>query len=176
MRTLTIGGNDYKIEYSFEAAEYKDCVDKAFKILSGGYLMRRNGIPDDDSPVAERKREMAAAFVDGTGDMLSDIPKIAVTFLYGGLLENNPVASEAEAKELFKQFVKENPNDERASFFGMYAFLRDCMEEDGFFKLTGLEKMIAEMNAATEGHEEGENKPKPVKAPADRRRKSTSTK
>ena len=119
---------------------------------------------------------MAAAFVDGTGDMLSDIPKIAITFLYGGLLENNPVASEAEAKALFKQFVKENPNDERASFFGMYAFLRDCMEEDGFFKLTGLEKMIAEMNAATEGHEEGENKPKPVKAPADRRRKSTSTK
>ncbi|WP_277407829.1 hypothetical protein [Lacrimispora xylanisolvens] len=167
MKILTIGGKDYKIEFSFEAAEYKDCVDRVFKIVSGSYLMK-NGPSEEGEKVS-----MATAIMDGTSDMVSDIPKIAVTALYAGLLENNPVENEQEAKTLFKQFVKENPDDERASFWGMYDFLRECMENDGFFKLTGMDKVIAKMNEAAE---EAEQKSKSGKIPQDRKRKSTSTK
>lgn len=175
MRFLAIGGNDYKIEYSFEAAEYKDCVDKAFKILSGGYLMKRSGFAEDEESTQEEQRiSVASVFVDGTGDMISDIPKIAITFLYAGLLENNPVKTEEDAKELFKQFVKENPDDERASYFGMYSYLRDCMENDGFFKLTGLAQMIAAMNRKES--EEVEKTSTLAKKPADHKKKSISTK
>lgn len=165
MKILTIGGKEYKVEFSFEAAEYKDCVDRVFKIVSGSYLMK-NGPSEDGEKVS-----MATAIMDGTSDMVSDIPKIAVTVLFAGLLENNPVENEQAAKALFKQFVKENPDDERASFWGMYDFLRDCMEEDGFFKLTGMDKVIAQMSEAAE-----EQKSKSGKIPQDHKRKSTSTK
>ena len=165
MNILTIGGKEYKVEFSFEAAEYKDCVDRVFKIVSGSYLMK-NGPSEDGEKVS-----MATAIMDGTSDMVSDIPKIAVTVLFAGLLENNPVENEQAAKALFKQFVKENPDDERASFWGMYDFLRDCMEEDGFFKLTGMDKVIAQMSEAAE-----EQKSKSGKIPQDHKRKSTSTK
>ena len=164
MKILTIGGKEYKVEFSFEAAEYKDCVDRVFKIVSGSYLMK-NGPSEDGEKVS-----MATAIMDGTSDMVSDIPKIAVTVLFAGLLENNPVENEQAAKALFKQFVKENPDDERASFWGMYDFLRDCMEEDGFFKLTGLDKLVEKMN------QEVEPQSKSVKIPQDRKRKSTGTK
>lgn len=165
MRILTIGGKDYKVEFSFEAAEYKDCVDSIFKVISGSYIMK-NGPTDENEKIS-----VATAILNGTSDMVSDIPKIAVTALYAGLLENNPVENEQAAKALFKQFVKENPDDERASFWGMYDFLRDCMEEDGFFKLTGMDKVIAQMSEAAE-----EQKSKSGKIPQDHKRKSTSTK
>ena len=167
MKILTIGGKEYKVEFSFEAAEYKACVDGVFKVISGSYVMK-NGPSEDGEKVS-----IAAAVMNGTSDMVSDIPKLTIVSLYAGLLENNPVENEQEAKALFKQFVKENPDDERASFWGMYNFLRECMEDDGFFKLTGMDKVIAKMNEAAE---ETEQKSKSGKTPQDHKRKSTSTK
>jgi len=164
MNILTIGGKEYQIEYSFEAAEYKGCVDKAFKVISGAYMVRHGSFDEDD------KQGMMEILIDGTADMVSDLPTMVLSFLYAGLLENNPVANEQEAKALFKQFIKENPQDERASFFGMFEFLKQCMEDDGFFKLTGLDKMIEKMKPETEPQS------KSVKIPQDRKKKSTSTK
>ena len=88
--------------------------------------------------------------MDGTADMFSDMASLSITCLYAGLLENNPVEDEKAARALFKQFVKENPDDERATFPGMYEFLKKCMEEDGFFKLTGLDKYLKDMSEAME--------------------------
>ncbi|MCQ5143375.1 hypothetical protein [Enterocloster bolteae] len=174
MRILTIGGNEYKVEFSFEAAEYKACVDKVFKVVSGGYIMKR-GITG-----TEGKAEMAEAMMDGTADMFSDMASLSITCFYAGLLENNPVEDEKAARQLFKQFVKENANDERATFPGMYEFLKECMEEDGFFKLTGLDKYLKEMSEAMEraikeAEKETEQSTLP-KVPTDRKRKSISTK
>ena len=174
MRLLTIGGNEYKVEFSFEAAEYKDCVDKVFKVVSGGYIMKRGITGKED------KSEMATAMMDGTADMFSDMASLSITCLYAGLLENNPVEDEKAARALFKQFVKENPDDERATFPGMYEFLKKCMEEDGFFKLTGLDKYLKDMSEAMEtaikeAEKEKEQSTLP-KVPTDRKRKSTSTK
>ncbi|XBX05062.1 hypothetical protein QMP26_32180 [Enterocloster clostridioformis] len=174
MRILTIGGKEYKVEFSFEAAEYKACVDKVFKVVSGGYIMKR-GITGK-----EGKAEMAVAMMDGTADMISDMASLSITCFYAGLLENNPVKDEKAAKQLFKQFVKENPDDDRASFLGMYEFLKGCMEEDGFFKLTGLDKYLKDMSeamekAAKEAEKETERSTLP-KVPTDRKRKSASTK
>lgn len=174
MRLLTIGGNEYKVEFSFEAAEYKDCVDKVFKVVSGGYIMKRGITGKED------RSEMATAMMDGTADMFSDMASLSITCLYAGLLENNPVEDEKAARALFKQFVKENPDDERATFPGMYEFLKKCMEEDGFFKLTGLDKYLKDMSEAMEkaikeAEKEKEQSTLP-KVPTDRKRKSTSTK
>lgn len=164
MKILTIGGKDYKIEFSFEAAEHKNCVDKAFKVVSGSYMARRGNFEKDD------KQAMMEMVIDGTADMVSDLPSVVPSFFYAGLLEHNPVSDEKEAKELFKKFVKENPDDDRASFYGMFDFLKQCMEEDGFFKLTGLDKLVEKMN------QEVETKSKSEKIPQDHKKKSTGTK
>lgn len=169
MRILTIGGNEYKVEFSFEAAEYKACVDKVFRVVSGGYIMKQG------MSGTEEKNEVAAALLDGTSDMFSDMASLTYTCLYAGLLENNPVENEDAAKQLFKQFFRENPDDDRASFQGMFEFLKKCMEEDGFFKLTGLDKYLKEMSEAMENAIK-EKQPELPKVPADRKRKSTSTK
>lgn len=174
MRILTIGGKEYQIEFSFDAAEYKACVDKIFKVVSGGYIMK-HGITGE-----EKKAEMAEAMIDGTADMISDMASLSITCFYAGLLENTPVKDEKAAKQLFKQFVKENPDDDRASFLGMYEFLKGCMEEDGFFKLTGLDKYLKDMSEAMEKAakeaEKGTEQSALPKVPTDRKKKSTSTK
>ena len=148
MRILTIGGKEYQIEFSFDAAE--------------------------------KKAEMAEAMIDGTADMISDMASLSITCFYAGLLENNPVEDEKVARQLFKQFVKENPDDDRASFLGMYEFLKGCMEEDGFFKLTGLDKYLKDMSEAMEKAakeaEKGTEQSALPKVPTDRKKKSTSTK
>lgn len=161
MTILKIGGKEYKIEFTFNAAEYKDCVQKAFKIVTGGYL-------------AARQDEGIMGMIEGTGDMISDMPELCETFLYAGLLENDPVETELDAKVLLRQFFKENMGNDMCSYFAMFNFLKEQMEADGFFKLTGLDKIIEEMEqSATEGTEKTEKK---KKEPQDRKMKQISTK
>lgn len=168
MKTLAIGGKEYKVEFSFGAAEYKDCVSKAFKMLSGSYMVRHTS-PDEN----QDKAEVMGAMIDGSADMVADLPHVVPTMLYAGLLEHNPVKDEAEAKSLFRQFIRENPDDEKASYFGMWDFLRSCMEDDGFFRLTGLDRMIRQMNQTDQVTEE---KSTLKTIPQDHKKKQTSTK
>lgn len=42
MKTITVNSNEYKLEFSFEAAEYKDIVQKMFKVLSGAYVVEES--------------------------------------------------------------------------------------------------------------------------------------
>lgn len=144
MKTLAIGGKEYVLEFSFEAAENKNCVEKIFKMVSGGYIGQEGVIGE----ATETKQELASALINGTASMYAEMPDTVITAFYAGLLENNPVLNKAEAKKLLKQYFKENPNEESASFFGMYELIKECMEDDGFFKLTGLDKMLAEMMKA----------------------------
>ena len=39
MKEITVNGNDYKLEFSFEAAERKDFVSMMFRIVSGAALL-----------------------------------------------------------------------------------------------------------------------------------------
>lgn len=160
MKTLTIGGKDYVLEFSFDAVENKPCVEKIFKMISGGYI-GQEGIVGEGT---ETKQELASALINGTASMYAEMPDTVITAFYAGLLENNPVLNKAEAKKLLKQYFKENPNEENASFFGMYELIKECMEDDGFFKLTGLDKMLAEM-MKTEAE-----KTNPVSGPKEPRR------
>ena len=101
-----------------------------------------------------------------TADLVSDMPFICKDAFYAGLLEHHNV-SVSESKELMKQYMKENG----LSFKGLYEQIKETMEDDGFFDLTGLTEMVAEMNNS----EETEEKKKPKK-PQDHKPKSTSTK
>lgn len=161
MKTLTINGNEYKLEFTFEASEHKDTVQKMFKILSGAYLMRK-GVVIDDTDEEKAKEAMINAMIDGSAEMVADVPHIVRSAFYAGLLEHNP-KSEEEAYSLMKEYMKEN----KISYRKLFEDIKECMEDDGFFDLSGLTEMLQEMN--------GGAKKKTPKVPQDHK-KSTSTK
>lgn len=159
MKTIKIGEKEYVLEFSFEAAENKDCVQSMFEIMSGSYFAKR-GLADGN----KNNAAAAVAMIDGASEMVADVPRICRIAFYAGLLENNPV-SESEAKELMKQYMKEN----KLSFSKLFEDLKQCMEDDGFFDLSGLTDMIQQMNSAAEEKVAEIQKTKGTK-------KSTSTK
>ena len=161
MKTLKIGEKDYTLEYSFMAAEHNETVQKMFNVVSGAYLIKRANIAE------ENKEDIAFAMIDGTGEMVADIPHIVKTAFYSGLLENHNVSQE-EAYALMKQYMKEN----KISFRKLFDNIKECMEEDGFFDLSGLTEMLEEMNKSVEE----QTKKRTPKVPQDHKKKSTGTK
>lgn len=135
MKTVKIGNKEYTLEFTFEAAECKNVVQSMFNIVSGAYIIR-NGL---------KKEKMVTAMFDGTAEMVADIPEIARNAFYAGLLEHHSV-SEDEAKQLMKQYMKEN----KLSFAQLYEEMKGVMEDDGFFDLSGITDTIQKMNESTE--------------------------
>ncbi len=164
MKILNINGTDYTLEYSFIAAEHRDTVQKMFNVVSGAYLIKKTNLTEDDS--ATKKEDVASAMIDGTGEMVADIPHIVKTAFYSGLLENHDVSQE-DAYELMKQYMKEN----KISFRKLFEDIKECMEDDGFFDLSGLTEMMEEMNKSVET----QAKKRTPKTPQDHKKKSTGT-
>lgn len=165
MKTIQIAGNEYTLEFSFAAAEHKSIVQKMFNALSGGYIFKHAQINQNGE-----QNNSAEAMIDGTAELVSEIPHICKDAFYAGLLEHNPVSME-ESANLMKTYMKEN----KLSFNKLYREIQTIMEDDGFFDLTGITEMLEEMNKTIE--EEVEEAPKKVpKVPQDHQKKSTSTK
>ena len=143
MKTLLINGNEYKLEFTFEASEHKDTVQKMFKVLSGAYLMRK-GVVIDETDEEKAREAMINAMIDGSAEMVADVPHIVKSAFYAGLLEHNP-KSEEEAYSLMKEYMKEN----KISYRKLFEDIKECMEDDGFFDLSGLTDMIQKMNPET---------------------------
>lgn len=163
MKTITVDNKEYTLEYTFEAAEHRELVQKMFNVVSGAYLVKHgSAIKEDEN--AEVKA--AGVMIDGVSEMVSEIPHICITAFYAGLLENNPL-SEEESKALMKSYMKEN----KVSYRKLFDEIKECMEDDGFFDLSGLTDMLEEMNQSIE-----EQTKKQPKQPQDHKKKSTSTK
>ncbi|MGN0378541.1 MAG: hypothetical protein ACI4EU_03025 [Butyrivibrio sp.] len=127
MKTIKIGEQEYTLEFTFEAAECKNLIQNMFNLLTGAYMV--NG----DNAMQ--------AMINGSANMLSEIPHICITAFYAGCLENNPV-TEQEARKLLKQYMKEN----NLTFSNVIKDIQECMKDDGFFRLTGLETMMESFN------------------------------
>lgn len=142
---LKIGGEEYKVEYSFEASLYKDCVGTVMEVMT--LLTGRN---DKDVILG-----------------LSDLPSSTIKILYAGLLEHHGIEADgkvkslADAKRLAKQWILEQGED--GSFYALLLKLTEQMGEDGFFKLIGLDKIFET--------EEEEIMPKPTAVPQDHKPK-----
>lgn len=160
MLNLKIGEKDYTLEYSFMAAEHNETVQKMFNVVSGAYLIRKANI------TGENKEDIANAMLEGTGEMVADIPHIVKTAFYSGLLEHHNISQE-DAYDLMKQYMKEN----KISFKKLFDDIKTCMEDDGFFDLSGLTEMMEEMNQSVET----QTKKRTPKTPQDHKKKSTGT-
>ena len=156
-----VEGKEYTLEYTFEAAENQKCVD-AMTDIFGGAMMTKI---DETKSEALQIRDFLMT--------ISDLPRMAMDMFYAGLLENHgedgdgTITSRLDAKRLYKQFCKENPEDAMAtSYYGLITVISNQMEEDGFFKRTGLSDILESMGNAV----------KEVKKPTDRKRKQPTKK
>lgn len=159
MMEITIKDTTYKLEYTFEAVRHKALLKMMFDIMSGAYTTKKILAIKD-----ENEANAVVAMLDGTSDMVADIPEITEIAFYAGLLENNPV-TEVEAKDLMKQYMIDN----KLSFNALYTQIKECMENDGFFDLSGIKEMLEQMNKSIEQQD------KKV-VPMDHKKKSTSKK
>lgn len=141
MKILTIGEKEYKLEYSFSAAMHKETINKVFKMISGGYIGQQGLLGEKN----ETKKDIASALIDGSAIMFSEMPETVIVAFQAGLMENNAVLNQKVAAGLLKQYFAENPDSPTASFPGMFNLITECMEEDGFFKLTGMDEMLKAM-------------------------------
>lgn len=165
MRIINIGETEYTLEYTFAAAEHNQTVQKMFDLMSGAYIFKQA-----ENPSKMTVSESTMAMINGTGAMVADIPHVVKTAFYSGLLEHHEDIDEKEAYKLLKQYMREN----KFSFMKVFNDIKACMEEDGFFDLSGLTEMLEEMNKGIE--EDLNQKQKQPKKPTDHKKKQTSTK
>ena len=132
MITIKANENEYKIEYGFAAAENKDIVQKMFNIASGVYFTKAQSASNEMS-----------MYLIGTSELVGDIAGICKSAFYVGFLENNPVSPE-ESNSIMKIYMKEN----NLNFLTLYQQIRQCMEDDGFFELSGINAMLSEISAS----------------------------
>lgn len=133
---LNIDGKDYTFVYSIEASLCEECVEKTTSIM----------VAIGEAQSEEDMKKMI--------NSLSNIPQTALSMFYAGLLEKHGdvVRSKADAKVLLKKYLEQHSDEENANFYGILMMVFEQMQEDGFFKLIGLEQMMNEASQ-TEGME-----------------------
>lgn len=136
-RVLTIGGEEYRLEYSIEASLYSDCVESVSILMT-----QISSGENPDMKESERIKSVLSG--------IANIPKTALQMFYAGLIEahgpngDGRVPDLLTAKALVKTFLTEHKDDETGNFYGLMEMCLDQMGEDGFFKLAGLEAAISE--------------------------------
>lgn len=130
MKTLNIGGNDYIIEFTFEAAMNSPCVESVMRFMSA--------VSETDSSI------------ETIIPTMSSLPSTAMSMFRAGLLEHydfDMQTTKELVKALFAQERKKAEEDETYSgitdFYGLMAFCVEAMTDDGFFDLIGLSSMTA---------------------------------
>ena len=136
MKILTIGGRDYTFEFSIEASLYNECTEKITSLMVG-VGQAREGESGDSS---EKIKNVIST--------ISNVPVVAMTMFYAGLLEHHGPSGDGavkgmkDAKTLVRQYLTEHKDDDKGNFYSVMDEMIECMEDDGFFELTGMTRML----------------------------------
>lgn len=139
MIELTKGGRNWKLEYTFEAAHYQRCVEKAWDYFSGAMALREAAAAEGKS-----QAEQQMGVMNGIINSMVAIPDLVLLFIYAGLIEHhgNEIKTEADARQWYKEYCLDYPETTDVE---MLEKIRQCMEDDGFFRRIGLDKMLESM-------------------------------
>ena len=83
-----------------------------------------------------------ADMINVTSAQVAMIPSLCDTMMFAGLKAENPVATEEEAGDLLIEYMEETGK----GYAEIFESFKECMEEDGFFKIAGIEDMAKNMN------------------------------
>lgn len=131
-KVLTIGGKEYRLEYSIEASLYADCVTSLMGMMA-------------DVENADNEKNVKK-MLEG----MSNIPQTALTIFYAGLMEahgshpdgDGTVPDIQTAKRLISEYMKEHKGEDSGNFYGVMNLCVEQMVEDGFFELVGLNALM----------------------------------
>ena len=158
MREIKINGKIYTIKFTHKAAKCQNCVQSVFELVTGTVMM--GNLPTDREPTI-------SDMINSVGMQVAKIPALCDTLMFAGLKAENPVATEEEAGDLLIEYMEETGK----GYVEIFESFKECMTEDGFFKIAGIEDMIRKMNksmkedkeetiqAETEGEKPVEEKP-----------------
>lgn len=137
MKTITIKGESYTLEYTFNAAMEQDVVQMEFEILTGASIAKE--------AEASGGHELAG-LINATGKSLAQIPTFVSKAFYAGLLEHHEDISKAESDALLKAYMKQK----KISFVKVNELIQECMQDDDFFEYSGLMEMIENLTESIE--------------------------
>lgn len=160
MREIKINGKVYVIKFTHKAAKCQKCVQKMFEIITGAYVVKSSS-NGNDLTLADMITSMTA--------QTAEIPTLCDTLMYAGLKAENPVETEEEAGDLLIAYMEETGKD----YAEIFESFKECMTEDGFFKIAGIESMAKTMSQSMNEAIPAENKP--VKATATKTAKKTTS-
>ena len=131
-KVLTIGGKEYRLEYSIEASLYADCVTSLMGMMA-------------DVENADNEKNVKK-MLEG----MSNIQQTALTIFYAGLMEahgshpdgDGTVPDIQTAKRLISEYMKEHKGEDSGNFYGVMNICVEQMVEDGFFELVGLHALM----------------------------------
>ena len=141
MMNINVNGKEYKVEFSFGAAECKEIVQKMFSVVNGSYLL------------AQTDKSVAQASFDGLANMTADVPEICILAIYAGCIDNNPVTMD-EAKELTRAYITEKRKADKS--YGYRTLLEEIKKEmERKMEILQLDPSIADSDL-TVGYSDGE--------------------
>lgn len=127
MKVIKIGNKEYKFEFTIEASLYGECTEALTEFLANF------GSAGNLKDILKN---------------ISNTPQTALTLFYAGLLEHHgedgdgTVTTKKDAKRLIKQYLEDKKDTDEADFYAILNLMIEVMEEDGFFKRTGLNRVL----------------------------------
>lgn len=143
MREIKIKGKPYIVKFTHKAAKCQNCVQRVFELATGTIAM--GNLPTDREPTL-------ADMISVTSAQVAMIPSLCDTMMFAGLKAENPVATEEEAGDLLIEYMEETGK----GYAEVFESFKECMEEDGFFKIAGIEDMAKNMNKSIRAEVEQE--------------------
>ena len=149
MKTINVNSKQYVLEFTFEAAMHEACVENVIGLIDGMAIAQANND------------------VNGYVSGIAKAPKTVINMMYAGLLEHhgNEIKTVKDASNLIKEYFAEHKDDESGNFISLMSLLIECMDEDGFFKMIGLEEIMKA--------DQTEETKKQSKTPQDHKKKVT---
>lgn len=152
---LTIGGKEYKLEYTMEAALYDEGIEKLVSFMEkafGGIDTDDNSDMSDEEIAQKQERAMKKGIAG-----ISNIPAVTLSVFYAGLLEHHgtgkngdrSIRSKEDAKDVLRAYLEEHEEDGTGNFYDLLMICVNQMGEDGFFRRIGLEKMMGQAASPT---------------------------
>lgn len=139
MKKITIGDVEYTFEFNLAASLYNECTEEIMNIfVEGGMMESAASGGDVEDAMSHLIKSMAS------------IPNKVITLFYAALLEHHgteygdgTVRGQKDAYTLIKAYMKEAG----VSMYDIMTEMMKLIEEDNFFEMIGLDKMLKEMES-----------------------------
>lgn len=143
MKKITVGGKEYTLEYTIGASLYDDCVTSVMQMLGS---------------IAFTETQDAKDRLMSQMSVMGGVPRTTLNVLYAGLLEHHgtgefagddsdrTVTGIADAKRIAATYIKEHKETGDGSFMDIFSLCLECMGDDDFLTLIGIDKMMETTN------------------------------